>query len=136
MKFFLQGSSSLVHHTSYSLIPAPKRRRLECNIQLELDSTYYVEVQQRQCMDECTSSSVSSVMAEAEETATKTPKFSNKFIIEWNKCICTKQGPKSNSRGKQAYLSWLVFIIELNQRKHKFKIKTSWPSFQTWILTL
>ena len=28
-------------------------------------------------MDECTSSSVSSVMAEAEETATKTPKFSN-----------------------------------------------------------
>ena len=63
-------------------------------------------------MDECTSSSVSSVMAEAEETATKTPKFSNKFIIEWNKCICTKQGPKLNSRGKQAYLSWLVFIIK------------------------
>jgi hypothetical protein len=32
-------------------------------------------------MDECTSSSVSSVMAEAEETATKTPKFSNIFNI-------------------------------------------------------
>ena len=32
-------------------------------------------------MDECTSSSVSSVMAEAEETATKTPKFSNIFDI-------------------------------------------------------
>ena len=32
-------------------------------------------------MDECTSSSVSSVMAEAEETATKTPKFNNKFNI-------------------------------------------------------
>ena len=88
MKFFLQGSSSLVHHTSYSLIPAPKRRRLECNIQLELDSTYYVEVQQRQCMDECTSSSISSVMAEAEETATKSPKFSNTLNIVLNVYLC------------------------------------------------
>ena len=88
-EFFLQGSSSLVHHTSYSLmIPAPKRRRLECNIQLELDSTYYVEVQQRQCMDECTSSSISSVMAEAEETATKSPKFSNTLNIVLNVYLC------------------------------------------------
>lgn len=45
-------------------------------------------------MDECTSSSVSSVMAEAEETATKTPKFSNKFNIVFKKCICVKMQPE------------------------------------------
>ena len=75
--FKIQGSSSSVHHTSYSLIPAPKRRTVYYN----WNSIVCRRRAAALCMDECTSSSVSSVMAEAEETATKTPKFTNIFNI-------------------------------------------------------